>query len=319
MRRIDKYILTLFLQILLFSVFSFTVIFIIFDMIAVLGDFMNKDVPFPVIIKYFVFNFPNIFVSVLPASTLMASLFSIGHLSKRNEFDAMRASGFSLGRIILPVIMTAFFISIFSIVLTEKVVPSASGKRLNIYEEYIKKNSPNDLLKTKEIYFEETTNRVVAIQSYDQARQTGNRVNFTYRSNNTITKIVHAKTMVWEDNVWILNDVVIRTFNGENDNVTEYELLPYPDLTFTNEDLNEINLEPSEMSFFQLKRLIKRRKRLGEDVNKWLVELMLKISLPFSNLIIVLFSIPLAIKIKRTGKVIGYGMSIALVICFLFY
>ncbi|MFC1724694.1 LptF/LptG family permease [candidate division KSB1 bacterium] len=319
MKKIDIYIVSLFLRILIFSLLSFMVIFLIFAIRGNLGNLLNNDVPFPVVVKYIVFYIPNIIVLVLPASVLIASLFSIGHLSKRNEIAALRASGISLYRIMLPLITAAFIISIFSLVFIEIIVPVTSRKKLDIYRKYIRKLSANTLSQTREIYFKDTENRVVTIQFYSRKTMMGHQVNFTYRDNDMITKIVQAKTIVWEDSVWVLNNAAILTFDGKNENVTEYERLPYPALKFRNEDLAEIRLKPEEMDFFQLKRFIEKRRVLGEDVREWLVELMMKILLPFSNLIIVLFGVPLVSKSTRRGGTIGLGFGIGLVICFFFF
>jgi lipopolysaccharide export LptBFGC system permease protein LptF len=43
----------------------------------------------------------------------------------------------------------------------------------------------------------------------------------------------------------------------------------------------------------------------------------MKISFPFANFIIVLFGAPLASGRKRTGKALGFGLS--LLICFVYY
>ena len=123
--------------------------------------------------------------------------------------------------------------------------------------------------------------------------------------------------MTWEDTVWVLNKASVREFKGDNEIMNKYDKLPYPGLNFGSEELLDIELKPEEMGFFKLREFIKRRRIIGIDVEKWIVEMHLKISFPFANLIIVLFGVPLVSQHRRGGGAIGFG--IALVICFFFF
>jgi len=66
-----------------------------------------------------------------------------------------------------------------------------------------------------------------------------------------------------------------------------------------------------------LRNYINRLKKVGENYNKEMVELNLKVSFPFANLIILLFSVPLVSTSSRSrarGMIFGLG----LLVCFLF-
>ncbi len=71
------------------------------------------------------------------------------------------------------------------------------------------------------------------------------------------------------------------------------------------------------MGFFELYDYISRVKRGGGEAQKEMVDLFLKISFPFANLIIILFGAPLASNPRRSGAAFGFGVS--LMICFLYW
>jgi lipopolysaccharide export system permease protein len=71
------------------------------------------------------------------------------------------------------------------------------------------------------------------------------------------------------------------------------------------------------MNFFELREYIVRLKKVGEKFTKELVELNLKVSFPFANLIILLFSVPLVSTSSRSkGRGLIFGMG--LLVCFLY-
>ncbi|MFC1724695.1 LptF/LptG family permease [candidate division KSB1 bacterium] len=317
MKKIDRYISSIFIQILIFSVISFILIFVIVDLISNIDKFLNKNVPLVIVVKYYIFYLPYILVLILPAAVLIASLFSVGQLARRNELVAFKASGVSLYRITAPLLTVAFIVSVFSLLFTEYVVPVTSGKKLDIDRKYIRQVSEARITQSRNLYFEDIENRFVTIQYYDGARKKATSVNITYQDNETIKNIIQAKKMIWQDSLWILNEVSVRSFINGVEEMNEFSSLPMEDFSFNPDDLLDIWLKPEEMNFFQLKRFIERRRELGVDVRVWLVELMLKISFPFANFIIVLFGVPLVSKGTRSGGAIGFG--IALVICFFFF
>jgi len=75
--------------------------------------------------------------------------------------------------------------------------------------------------------------------------------------------------------------------------------------------------KPISMNFFELREYIERLKKVGEKFTKELVELNLKVSFPFANLIILLFSVPLVSTSSRSkGRGLIFGMG--LLVCFMY-
>ena len=71
------------------------------------------------------------------------------------------------------------------------------------------------------------------------------------------------------------------------------------------------------MNYFELKKFIRQIERNGANAKKWLVDLHLKIAFPFSSFVMVLFGFPLAAMQKKSGKALGFGISLG--ICFVFF
>jgi lipopolysaccharide export system permease protein len=71
------------------------------------------------------------------------------------------------------------------------------------------------------------------------------------------------------------------------------------------------------MNFQELGRFIGAMERSGADVNELRVERMLKIAIPVTCLVILLFGAPLATSTQRGGAAYGIGVSLGTTIIFL--
>jgi lipopolysaccharide export system permease protein len=74
---------------------------------------------------------------------------------------------------------------------------------------------------------------------------------------------------------------------------------------------------PDEMQREELDRYIRGMQRSGVNVNPLRVELMLRIAIPATCLIIFMFGAPLATSSKRGGAALGVGISLATTVMFL--
>jgi lipopolysaccharide export system permease protein len=74
---------------------------------------------------------------------------------------------------------------------------------------------------------------------------------------------------------------------------------------------------PADMDYRELGAYIQAMERSGTDVGKLRVERMLKIAIPVTCVIILLFGAPLATSTQRGGAAYGVGLSLGTTIIFL--
>jgi len=114
MKQLDLYLIRQFLTILGISILGFTCIFLVVDLIENLDRFIDNNVPWKFVSKYYVYTVPWFFNIALPMAMLIATVFSVGLLVKRNEWTAMKSSGISLYRIAIPLIIIGIIIRYLS-------------------------------------------------------------------------------------------------------------------------------------------------------------------------------------------------------------
>ena len=148
LNRLDQYLIRQFWVILGIAILGFLSIFIIVDLIENLDRFMDNKVPSQVVLRYYVYTLPY-FISIgLPMAVLISTVFSLGSMVKRNEWTAMKASGISLYRIALPLIICGVILSGISFLLDNKLVAYGNEKRFEIDRDYVKRKSRHKLKNT---------------------------------------------------------------------------------------------------------------------------------------------------------------------------
>ncbi|MEK7729925.1 MAG: LptF/LptG family permease [candidate division KSB1 bacterium] len=329
MRLLDRYLAKKFLFTLCFPIIAFISIFIVIDLVERLSDYIDRGVPGLVIASYYFYFTPYIIVLMFPIAMLLAALFSIGQLSKYNELTAMKASGVSLYRILAPIYLIAFTLSLGLMLFAEKVVPVANQRKAEIKDRHMDRMPQNLPARLSNIYLQNyvpTTSaspttqggsRRVFIGFYNAEAKVAEKVSIQDYEGVFILHRIDANTLRWHENAWLATHGYERTFSNGGEVAAKFDTLPLPNLFFTPEVLNQVQKDPEEMSFGELQQFITEVANNGGNPERWLVDLYLKIAFPFANFIIVLFGAPLAVgRLRSSGAV---GVALTLVIAFLYF
>jgi lipopolysaccharide export system permease protein len=319
MQILDRYIVTKFLTVLFYTTMAFIVIFVVVDLIERLDKFLANDATFKDLFFYYLYYIPFIILLTLPVNMLLSTLFSIGSMAQHNEIIASQSASISLYRIIAPILVLGFIISVLCGLAGETVVPQANRWRLDIYRYDIRKEQRTITGNRQRIAMQDGDGRQLYIRYYDGNKREAKQVNVIWIENNEIVKRIDAKSMEWSEEKagWRISGITQRVFSDSGEIVSRFDSLWYLDTQIHPEDLVERQLQPEEMNYAELNRFIDRMIELGADARKWLVDLYMKISYPFANFIIVLFGAPLASRKRRSGPAIGF--AIALLISFIFF
>ena len=127
MSLITRYLLRQFIGPLLVCLVAFNGIFILFDLFGHLSRFLDADLPLPAILKYYLGVVCTYSHWFLPASCMLATLYTMWQLSHHSELTAMRASGISFHLLTLPFFCVAFAMSLLTLADAELLAPSLSA------------------------------------------------------------------------------------------------------------------------------------------------------------------------------------------------
>lgn len=317
MRILDQYLSRKFLGVIFFALVAFITIFVVVDLVEKLDAFIKHDVPSIIIMKFYLYSMPYIVVLTLPVAMLLASLFSTGDMARRNEITAMKTSGLSLYRILLPIFIISFIISLFAMVFGEYVVPRASEKREYLNDEYLEKERESWRKRINNVYMRDDQDRRISMRYFHAATLTGSRVSIKKFNGEELVYRLDAQKIVWADSQWVIYNGYERTFANGQETAEPFEQKILENENLRPKDFAKVLKRSEEMSYKELKAFIHEIKINGGNPDQWLVDLYLKISVPFASFIIVLFGSPLSSQKRRGGAMSGFGISLA--ICFVYF
>ena len=322
MKRLDLYLIQQFITILLISILGFTSVFLVVDLIENLDRFIDNSVPWRIVFKYYLFTIPWFLNIALPMAMLIATVFSVGLLVKRNEWTAMKSSGISLYRIAIPLIIIGIIVSYASFEFENNIVSSGNEIRSQIEQQYIKRKSKRKLKHVyNDLFLQKKEKTHIALGKYKVRHKTAERVTIISMNDGIILERIDAKKIAWIDSLeqWVASGYSIRKFdqNGFEKNV----IIPKSDsliqIDFTPEDILKQGKLPDELNYSELSERILQLKENGVNTTRWEVSRYFKVSFAFTNLIVVLFGLPLVVIKPRGGLTFAAGMSF--IVIFFYY
>lgn len=324
----DRYIVRQLLSVFLFGLLTFLLIFVVINMMERLDDFIDAKAPVQVIFQYYLAFTPEIIKLMTPVAMLLGALFVVGRMANQNELSAMKSSGLSLYRFLLPFVVVALAVSIVSIYFNGWIVPYANAKKTSIERTHL--HPLQGTRSSMPLFFQDGRTRLASVNYYESTSRIGYRVSIEELSNTNLT-VLHrrfdARQMEWGrlrntpgDTLaegWILINGTTREFNGESQRLTTFERLPLGRLSITPMDIEEKQRKPDEMNYVKLREFIRNQERAGQDISRWMVDFHNKIAFPFASVIVVLFGVPFASIKRRGGLAIDFGVCVAVTFIYL--
>ncbi len=132
MRILDQYILNRFLYNFISSFVILMFIFIFQTIWLFIDDIAGKGLDIIIIGKFLFYLMPNLTEKVLPLTVLLSSILTFGAFAENYEFAAMKASGISLQRSMLSLIILVTFLGGVTFYFANTVIPASEQKIYNL-------------------------------------------------------------------------------------------------------------------------------------------------------------------------------------------
>jgi lipopolysaccharide export system permease protein len=321
MKILDKYLIKQFLETVLFGLLAFTIIFIVIDAMENLDDFIDQDLSTLGILHYYFVFAPEIIKLMTPIAVLFAALFTAGKSASLSELTAMRASGMSVYRFMLPFVITSFLICVASIYFGGYVVPLANKTKVNIEQVYLKKGIS---FSESNIFFQDSKTRIVSMVFFDPVNYSASRVSIQEFSVEDMTRMISRIDVPKLNfdtlsNNWIAINGVERIFNMEKQSAAFFDTLSIDYLSFRPADLKKKQIKEQEMNLDELKEIIQTQERTGNDPTSSLIEFHSRYAFAFTSLIVVLFGLPLSANKRKGGVAVQVGISILVTFVYLVF
>lgn len=318
MTLLSRYIASTYLKIFGLCIGAFIAIYLVIDFLEKIGRFTRAHAEFRYIVLFFLCKIPEIVTQVTPLAVLMATLLTLGGLSRTSEITAMRGCGISLPRITTPILAIAFVISLATLFANEVVTPASYARMQYIQQILIERKSPNIFFRQHNIWYREE-GYILQAKLFDPETQTLKGITlWQLGSDMRPVRRYEAGSGVFRANQWLLADVVERDFaNGAVAKTVTLPGLAVP-LGLRLADLKVLEKDADNMGIVALRRYCDKLQRGGYDATRYLAQLHSRISLPFASLIMAFLGIPFALRGGRSSG-IALGIAISLGIGFSYF
>ena len=125
MKKIDRYILTSFIGPFVAILTVVLFIFMLDFLWLYIDELVGKGLGLRVVLEFLKWGICTFLPITIPLATLLASMMTVGSMAENKELMAIKASGISLGRLMLPLTVASFCIAVGAFFVSDSLVPKA--------------------------------------------------------------------------------------------------------------------------------------------------------------------------------------------------
>ncbi len=308
---IGKYLTTAWLRFFLLCQTGFLSVYLILDFMEKFGRFSKSGASLFAILQFFIFKLPEMVGQTMPFSVLMATLLSLGMISRNSELTAMRSCGLGITRIVAPFLLLGLICSLFLLINSEFVVPGSYHKMEHVEKVVIKKQGIHTFFRLNNIWFR-SNNLILKAKLFEPATVTLKGVTIWDISPDMLpVRRMDAEKAIYGTEGWELQNVRIRSFEGAG-GVSLLERLAVP-LSLKVDDLRVLDNNADNFSFMKLRDYATSLEQGGYAAGRYKTMMHAKLALPFGAFVMVVLGIPFALKTGRTsGVATGIGAGVAI-------
>ena len=311
-----RYMMGRFLQPFLFGLGIFVVLIFLGDTFDKMNHIMRSKAPFFVILECLWLGVPYWAVRVIPMATLLATLVAISGFVQSGEWLATQSCGIETRRFWLPVLYCAFGVSVFAFIAQETVMPAAWARSRRLWRERV--HTEWEWSKYENVALLGGPDQFVQTWLFLPKDGKIERPIFETIGAQGVNRQLDAKYALWDPGQkrWVFYDGVERVFGPqgvvETSFASQVSELATPPL-----DLVPRATSPDELTMREAFRYARSVGRFGGSPREYVVAAYAKLAYPFTSLVICALGIPIALRLRRSSRVVSFCAALVLSFVFL--
>jgi len=296
--------------------------------------FIRRDLPLAMVGQYLLLSLPRIIVLATPMAILVGVLVGVARLVSDSEITALRASGYSDRRLMVPVMILGLAATIVSAILFDLAVPASNYAQHQLTARIFLKSDINREVQAG-VFYERIPNLLVYAQGSSPEDGSLRNVLLHQKSPGGHEEIYFARSLSMQQQElrgaieFQLDDVVSHAWTASSPGRYQIshsarQIIDRPPDIFALEMVRSLATPPPpnlrEQSFGQLRATLGTLRALPDtpsarrQIDETLVELHKKVSLPATSLVFAILALPLALGHRRqAGRTWGFIVSILVV------
>ena len=333
MKLLTRYTLKEFFPPFLLALICFTSILLLDEIFRLTKLFVSKGVSPYYLIKLLIYVLPATLVVTIPMATLVGILLSLGRFSTDNEITAMKAHGIGFHQILVPLLVVSSLLSVFDFFFMDYALPRGNIAYVSLKHDISRRHSAVVLEEGVVMKELEREGKLWLYESTDPDTERLQDVKVWDAIWPGQPRFVNAKeaTVGFKDGqAWLtLYDGV--TYEPVADSENGFRVTAFAkdqialDFTETLERTAFESKSTRNMPLAKLKdhiseleaRLFQKQSKPQMDRLRYAqVEYHKKFSIPFACVVFGLIGVPLGLVVKRSGKMVGFGIGLGLVLIY---
>lgn len=307
MKVLDRYILRAFFTNFLIALLVMVGLYVILDLFVNLDEFskLPTDTTADIaskIIRYYAYNLFLYFSQLAGVVILASACFTLARFHRANEFTPVLASGVSLYRVALPIMIAAIGLNFLWLANQEFVIPRIADKLARTHDD-------TEGRMTYGVWFRpDQENALVSAAQFSPSRKTMRNVLIMKRDEYArLTDVIEADEAIWDDErqVWNLQHGLLSRYGGEGtESMVRQTVLEYPSkLTPKELALQQAQQWINFLSINELNQLQSRFPKTAEFVKVKHVRLT---TIPL-NMLLLALGIPFLLTRERPNILVAGG------------
>ena len=323
-RLLDSYVVREFFGMFLVVLGSFVMLMLVFTFFELVGDIIRNHVALGMVGDYLFNLAPSMIYTITPLAVLIAVLVTFGVLNRNSEIVAMKATGISLYRLVIPVISISAILAIALFVFDDYYLPAAN-RRQEFLRSTIKGRPPQTFLHPEEKWMFGQSGpgepaHIFYYQFFDRDDDAfANLSVFEFDpSTFALSRRIFASRAVWDDKTetWHFLNGWVRDIEGNKRDYKEFKNTTFSEIQEDPGYFKKENLQSQEMNFQQLRAYIRDLRQSGFDTMRLRVALWHKLAYPLIAIIMAMLAIPFALSMGRRGSLTGIAVAISVALAY---
>lgn len=311
LKRIDIYIIRKFLGTFFLAIGLIILVAVVFDFSEKVDDFISHKAPLKYIILQYYLNFIPFFSNLFSyLFVFVAVIFFTSKMSIHSEITAILSTGVSYRRLMVPYMVSAFFIAGLSFLLSNYFIPYTSISRLEFEAKYFDKayGSPE-----RDIHKQIDPGVFIYLESFTPRNNWGSKFSIEKFDNGVLKSKLMAESIRYDsvNKTWKIQNWWIRDIDGIKE-TTRSGFTIDSALNLSPDEFNRRDNVVEAMTTPQLKRFIQRELSRGHGDVYYEIERHRRFAGPFAVFILTIIGVSLSSRKVRGGIGMHIGFGIAL-------
>ncbi|MBI2788106.1 MAG: LptF/LptG family permease [Elusimicrobia bacterium] len=311
-----RYMVGRFVRPFAFGLGLFAVLIFLGDTFDKMNPIMRSHAPLLTILECLWLEVPYWAGRVIPMATLLATLVAIGGFVQSGEWLASQSCGIETKRFWLPVLGCSLAVSVLAFAAQETIMPAAWARSRRLWREKV--HPEWEWTKYQNVALLGGEDQFVQAWLFLPKEGKLERPTHETMGAHGVDRQLDAKYAFWDPARarWVFHDGVERVFGPTGVVETPFET-KVSDLSAPPLSLVPRATSPDELTMREALAYARRVGRFGGSPREYEVAAMAKVAYPFTNLVICALGIPIALRLRKSSRVVSFVAALGLSFVFL--